>query len=239
MNLFRYIKGLRHGKDAHYVELEAMKDPFLSEALEGYDAVEGDHLKRIILLQRKVKNYNRKKKNKTTMIKPASTQIFQKTKINISWKKWGLVAVFLLCLLFGTYVLLKNHDSTPTSKMLIIPESQEKMEETVAEQENKKDTLQPEYIPELPIQKNKQTTFEETLPYKVQEEEEERFFFINSDSPPIEVQITDSQSSIELIHTELSFDTVKTAPISLDHPTDSIFRSHPTDSIGEETEIQQ
>ena len=60
MNLLRYIKGLRRGKDAHHVELEAMKDLFLSEALEGYDAIDDDHLKRISRIQKQIKNHANK-----------------------------------------------------------------------------------------------------------------------------------------------------------------------------------
>lgn len=47
MNFIDYIKGNRKGKDAHRIEIEAMKDPFLSDAIEGYDSVKGDHIARI------------------------------------------------------------------------------------------------------------------------------------------------------------------------------------------------
>ncbi len=43
MKLDDYIRGRRRGKEAHRIEREAMDDPFLWEALEGYDEVEGDH----------------------------------------------------------------------------------------------------------------------------------------------------------------------------------------------------
>lgn len=52
--LINYIKGLRKGKDAHRVELDAMRDPFLSDALEGFDTVKGDHAKRIEQMSRYV-----------------------------------------------------------------------------------------------------------------------------------------------------------------------------------------
>lgn len=38
-----YNAGDRRGRAAHDLELDAQRDPFLSEALEGFDAVEGDH----------------------------------------------------------------------------------------------------------------------------------------------------------------------------------------------------
>lgn len=43
MNLLDYIRGNRKGKNAHELEKEAMKDPFLSDALEGYQKNPGDH----------------------------------------------------------------------------------------------------------------------------------------------------------------------------------------------------
>jgi outer membrane biosynthesis protein TonB len=51
MNLLEYIQGNRKGKAAHRLEREAMSDGFLAEALEGYDTVEGDHVRQIALLR--------------------------------------------------------------------------------------------------------------------------------------------------------------------------------------------
>ncbi|MDR2232665.1 MAG: hypothetical protein LBE56_06010 [Tannerella sp.] len=47
MNLLSYIQGNRKGKEAHRIEREAMEDPFLADALEGFDAVKADHIERI------------------------------------------------------------------------------------------------------------------------------------------------------------------------------------------------
>ncbi len=44
MKLADYIKGARRGREAHDIEADAMRDPFLSDALDGFDAVSGDHL---------------------------------------------------------------------------------------------------------------------------------------------------------------------------------------------------
>lgn len=54
MKFLNYIKGLRKGKDAHRVELESMYDPFLEEAIEGYDSVNGKHADAIAKLQHRV-----------------------------------------------------------------------------------------------------------------------------------------------------------------------------------------
>ena len=110
MNLLHYIKGLKRGKEAHLTELEALKDVFLSEALDGYDAIDDNHLKRIARLQKQVRR-NIRNKNKTVAAKPVLKQVSTSPKINIPWKKWSVVAVFLLCLALGSYYLVKNYDS--------------------------------------------------------------------------------------------------------------------------------
>ncbi len=64
MKLTDYIQGPRKGKNAHRIELEAMRDPFLSDAIEGFNSVEGDHIQRIHAMQKRIKgsskvNYRR------------------------------------------------------------------------------------------------------------------------------------------------------------------------------------
>jgi len=112
MNILHYIKGSRRGKEAHRIELEALRDIFLSEALEGYDAIEDNHLKRIAYLQKQVENYCHKKNKMIApvAIKPAPKQTPKKPK-NIPWKKWSVAAIFLLCLALGGYYIIENHES--------------------------------------------------------------------------------------------------------------------------------
>ncbi|NDW17798.1 hypothetical protein D0T53_02565 [Dysgonomonas sp. 216] len=64
MSLLDYIKGLRKGKEARRIEIEAMSDPFLSEAIDGYDLIKGDHLTNIAQLQKQVamRSYGQKKR---------------------------------------------------------------------------------------------------------------------------------------------------------------------------------
>jgi len=54
MSLLSYIKGFRKGKDARRIEIDAMNDPFLAEAIEGYDSVKGNHMDRIAQLQKQI-----------------------------------------------------------------------------------------------------------------------------------------------------------------------------------------
>lgn len=61
MNIIQYIKGRRKGKEAHRIEWEAMRDPFLAESLEGFDTVTGDHAASIENLQREIRKKSRRK----------------------------------------------------------------------------------------------------------------------------------------------------------------------------------
>ncbi|WP_418495072.1 carboxypeptidase-like regulatory domain-containing protein [Coprobacter sp.] len=54
MNLKQYIRGGRRGKAARDLEKEALNDPFLNDAIDGYDAVPGDHSRHLENLHRKV-----------------------------------------------------------------------------------------------------------------------------------------------------------------------------------------
>ena len=54
MDFKAYIKGKRKGKEAHIIERAAGHDPFLRDAIDGYDAVEGDHFASIDFLEKQV-----------------------------------------------------------------------------------------------------------------------------------------------------------------------------------------
>jgi len=87
MKLLKYIQGKRQGKEAHRIEKEAMRDPFLSDALEGFDSIQDDHIQTIIVLQKKI--------NQTTHKKPSNR-----------WK-WSMAASLLLLLSVGLYFLVE------------------------------------------------------------------------------------------------------------------------------------
>ncbi|MDD3036694.1 hypothetical protein [Bacteroides sp.] len=63
MKLLDYIRGLRKGKEAHRLEKESMKDPFLADAMDGYQQVEGKHEERIKELQTLITARSTKKRN--------------------------------------------------------------------------------------------------------------------------------------------------------------------------------
>ena len=88
MNLLAYIQGKRKGKEAHRIEKEAMRDPFLADALEGYDEVKADHAERIAHLRRRI---------------PSSIRSAGQQKIYM-----GIAASLLFCLMAVGYFLLNR-----------------------------------------------------------------------------------------------------------------------------------
>lgn len=88
MSLLDYIQGKRKGKEAHRLEKEAMQDPFLADALEGFDKVEGEHIKAIESLQKRIVGKTIQKRN-------------------IVWS-WGVAAGLLIGVLTGGYFFLKS-----------------------------------------------------------------------------------------------------------------------------------
>ncbi|MDR2816979.1 MAG: carboxypeptidase-like regulatory domain-containing protein [Proteiniphilum sp.] len=54
MNLKDYIRGQRHGKEANQLERKAMDDPFLQDAIDGYDSAKGDHISVIEDLEKRL-----------------------------------------------------------------------------------------------------------------------------------------------------------------------------------------
>ena len=63
MKLLDYIRGLSKGKEAHRLEKESMQDPFLADAMDGYNQVEGNHEQRIEKLRMQVSAHSAKKKS--------------------------------------------------------------------------------------------------------------------------------------------------------------------------------
>ena len=82
-NLLQYIQGSRKGKEAHRLEKEAMRDPFLSDALDGYQTVEGNHVESIEATRRRISRRTRSQRDLIA--------------------KWSIAASLLICLGFGSY----------------------------------------------------------------------------------------------------------------------------------------
>lgn len=89
MKLWRYIQGDRKGKEAHRIEKEAMQDPFLADALEGFEKVEGDHLRQMELLRKQIARKSSKKRT-------------------FPLRAWSVAASLLIIIGAGTYYIIKD-----------------------------------------------------------------------------------------------------------------------------------
>lgn len=92
-NLLQYIQGSRKGKEAHRLEKEAMKDPFLSDALDGYQTVEGNHVESIEAMRRRISRRTRSQRDLIA--------------------KWSIAASLLICLGFGSYFWFNREVGLP------------------------------------------------------------------------------------------------------------------------------
>ncbi|GHT32835.1 hypothetical protein AGMMS49574_17260 [Bacteroidia bacterium] len=61
ITLTDYIKGIRKGKGAQKLETEAMKDPFLSEAMDGYRMKEDNRLPLIMWMRKEVRKRSKRR----------------------------------------------------------------------------------------------------------------------------------------------------------------------------------
>ncbi|MDR1091830.1 MAG: hypothetical protein LBL79_12220 [Prevotella sp.] len=64
MNLQDYIKGNRKGADAHRIEKDSMKDPFMYDAIDGFDSINDDHMERINSIQKRLNRKTQAAKKK-------------------------------------------------------------------------------------------------------------------------------------------------------------------------------
>lgn len=94
MKFLDYINGQRKGKNAHRLERESMSDPFLLDAIEGFDNISDNHLARIATIQDKIS-----KSHSTTKTRRVGL--------------WSSVAATIAILIIGTagLLFLKNMDT--------------------------------------------------------------------------------------------------------------------------------
>ena len=99
MKLLDYIRGLRKGKEAHRLEKESMKDPFLADAMDGYSQVEGNHEERIEKLRMQISAHTAKHTN------------FSKGK-NSYAITWSIAACLVIGIGISTYFLFLKKSMT-------------------------------------------------------------------------------------------------------------------------------
>ena len=103
MRLSDYIQGLRKGKEAHRLEKESMKDPFLADAIDGYNQVEGNHEQRIKQLRIQISARSTKKRNTYAII-------------------WSVAACLVIGFGISSYFLFLKE--TPEPVIPIIPQKE-------------------------------------------------------------------------------------------------------------------
>ena len=103
MRLSDYIQGLRKGKEAHRLEKESMKDPFLADAIDGYNQVEGNHEQRIEQLRIQISARSTKQRNTYAII-------------------WSVAACLVIGFGISSYFLFLKE--TPEPVIPIIPQKE-------------------------------------------------------------------------------------------------------------------
>lgn len=92
MGILNYIRGQRKGKEAHRIERDSMLDPFLYEAIEGFDSIDDNHIERIENIRDRIRTKTRKKNRYRSL-----------------WQTAATVAILVLAL--GGYFLNDMHKS--------------------------------------------------------------------------------------------------------------------------------
>jgi len=110
MNLKNYIQGKRHGKEANQLEREAMNDPFLQDAIDGFDSVQGDHLPVIEELESKFHKF-----------KETKTLNFKRIWI------FGIAASLLFIIGIGTILRMYNLPVNELAQQVIPTEKQDEI----------------------------------------------------------------------------------------------------------------
>lgn len=75
MNLKDYIRGQRNGKHANKLERESMDDPFLKDAIDGFDLVSGNHISTIEKLENKFASLNKRTHQRTWILVAAAVAL--------------------------------------------------------------------------------------------------------------------------------------------------------------------
>ncbi len=92
MRIKHYIQGKKRGKEANRLEREAMSDPFLQDALDGFDSVAGNHTKVLERLEQQILHQSATAKRKLRIV-------------------WGAMAATVLLLIgLGSYLFMLNEE---------------------------------------------------------------------------------------------------------------------------------
>ncbi|PKK36194.1 hypothetical protein BWI96_12335 [Siphonobacter sp. SORGH_AS_0500] len=100
--LRRYVAGEANAQEQHAVERAALEDPFIADALEGFEAMA------------------EKKPDLKALYDQLDNRVSPTPILQLGWKKWALAASFIGLLLTG-YVLWLQLDSTPEISQVTAP----------------------------------------------------------------------------------------------------------------------
>jgi len=98
MRLKDYIQSDKRGKEANRLEREALSDPFMQDALEGFDTVTGNH---VAIIEELEKKYT----NPTIVETRHATSLPRRTRMLY----WSIAASILLLIGFGSYFFLERN----------------------------------------------------------------------------------------------------------------------------------
>ena len=140
MNFLDYIKGNRKGREANRIERNSMRDPFLHDAIDGFDSVGGDHIARINAIRSRIG----KKPAVATVVVRKRTFIWQ-----------AVAACGMVVLAFGAYMFISYQRSEAFAQAgrdlsaieIYVPESFYEKNEIVIEEKN--EILAEIYKPEI------------------------------------------------------------------------------------------
>ena len=129
MRFLDYIKGNRHGKEAHRIEKDSMRDPFLFDAIDGFDSVGGDHAANIERLHARLKAKRQGKSNATT------------TRRHPMWQ--AAAACGIIVLVLGGYLFISYQRSVMYAQEkdielieIYVPETFYEKNEVIIEEQN-------------------------------------------------------------------------------------------------------
>lgn len=123
MKFLDYIQGYRKGKMANEIEQKSLTDPFLYDAIDGYDTIDGDHLEHIAEMQTRIQNKHLpSKSNRILRILAAAVVFFA---------------------IFGSYLYLSNESNYNNLRAYLdISPEENTIENQVAVAEKVEDILQ-------------------------------------------------------------------------------------------------
>ena len=126
-----YIKGQRKGKGANLIERDSMTDPFLADAIDGFDSVDDDHQARIASIRSAL---SKKQGGKADL---RSKRHF----LNTAWRAAAVIAVLIFAL--GGYLLIDNNKTNLYAREndeiiidIFVPESYFVQNEILIEENN-------------------------------------------------------------------------------------------------------